>query len=89
VLSAVSAGGKMMPVWIIMGMIALAMQNRINRITEHLTSIPEKTFRNYLKEEFPAYESPGAVEVYDGEDDFDSEFPEEPEFTVINPRGKD
>lgn len=81
------SGRKMIPVFLVIICAALFIESRIGKVGRHMNSIPEKTFRNYLVEDFPAFLPEKMVAVY--EETSDSEFPEEPELTVINPRRKD
>ena len=61
-----------------LGFLALGVGYIVSRINAYLNGIPEKTFRNYLKEEFPVYQETKTVEVNWNEDEFDYEFPDEP-----------
>ena len=82
------SGNSVAVIYAMLFILAVAVGVLISRISGYLNGIPGKTFRAYMNEEFPLYQKTKTVELYGDELDFDSEFPEEPELTLVKPKKK-
>lgn len=76
------------PITLLLVILTLSVGYLVGHINAYMNALPEKTFRNYLREDFSMYEQSYVEETQENEDEFNRDFQEMPELKVLKYKKK-